>query len=61
MVQSVSADEIIKLLGDLGNLETYHLIKFMRSNQGTCINQGPIVDRGQRVEKGEVIADVPAT
>ena len=60
VVQSVSADEI-KILGDSGNLETYHIIKFMRSNQGTCINQVPIVDRGQRVQKGEVIADGPAT
>ena len=37
------------------------LIKFKRSNQGTCVNQKPIVDTGDRVEAGEVIADGPAT
>ena len=44
-----------------GEVDTYELIKFMRSNQGTCINQRPIVEIGQQVEAGEVIADGPAT
>ncbi len=44
-----------------GEVDVYELIKFMRSNQGTCINQRPIVDLGQEVEAGEVIADGPAT
>ena len=44
-----------------GEVDTYELIKFMRSNQGTCINQRPIVLIGQEVEAGEVIADGPAT
>jgi DNA-directed RNA polymerase subunit beta len=44
-----------------GALEVYDLLKFKRSNQGTCINQRPIVKRGERIEKGEVIADGPAT
>ncbi len=44
-----------------GEVDNYELIKFMRSNQGTCINQRPIVNLGQDVEKGEVIADGPAT
>ncbi len=44
-----------------GEVDTYELIKFMRSNQGTCINQRPIVSLGQDVEEGEVIADGPAT
>ena len=44
-----------------GEVDTYELIKFMRSNQGTCINQRPIVSIGQAVEAGEVIADGPAT
>ncbi len=44
-----------------GESEVYELIKFMRSNQGTCINQRPIVELGQEVEAGEVIADGPAT
>ena len=39
----------------------YEVIKFLRSNQGTCFNQKPIVSRGQRVKKGEVLADGPAT
>ena len=42
-------------------IDRYNLTKFMRSNQGTCINQKPIVDLGQQVKKGEVIADGPAT
>ena len=44
-----------------GEVDTYELIKYMRSNQGTCINQRPIVDLGQEVQAGEVIADGPAT
>ena len=46
---------------DEGALETYKILKFMRSNQGTCINQRPIVEKGERVTKGMVIADGPAT
>ncbi len=42
-------------------IDRYNLTKFMRSNQGTCINQKPIVDLGQQVKKGDVIADGPAT
>ena len=59
-VEKVSADEIT-ILGDDGRKEVYHLIKFKRSNQGTCVNQRPIVNLGDYVEKGEVIADGPAT
>ena len=44
-----------------GEVDTYELVKFMRSNQGTCINQRPIVELGQQIEAGEVIADGPAT
>ena len=44
-----------------GEVDSYELIKFMRSNQGTCINQRPIVSLGQEVEAGDVIADGPAT
>ena len=39
----------------------YKLIKFARSNQGTCINQRPIVAVGDRLSEGDVIADGPAT
>ena len=59
-VSSVSAD-FIKITTETGEVDTYHIIKFMRSNQGTCINQVPIVNAGQQVAKGEVIADGPAT
>lgn len=60
VVQSVCADEI-KVKYDSGKDETFKVTKFMRSNQGTCINQVPVVDEGQRVEKGEVLADGPST
>ncbi|MDR1778857.1 MAG: hypothetical protein LBR14_03785 [Clostridiales Family XIII bacterium] len=42
-------------------LDVYNLLKFKRSNQGTCINQRPIVSKGERVAAGEVIADGPST
>lgn len=41
--------------------DSYHLQKFVRSNQGTCINQIPIVEEGQHVQAGQPIADGPAT
>ena len=44
-----------------GDVDTYELIKFMRSNQDTCINQRPIVSEGEEVIEGQVIADGPAT
>ncbi len=59
-VSAVSADRI-KIKSDEGETDEYNLIKFLRSNHGTCINQVPIVNVGQRVEKNEVIADGPAT
>jgi DNA-directed RNA polymerase subunit beta len=49
------------MLTDNGESHIYELAKFVRSNQGTCINQRPIVNIGERVEKGQVIADGPAT
>ncbi|MBM7583441.1 DNA-directed RNA polymerase subunit beta [Caldicoprobacter guelmensis] len=60
VVKKVSADRIV-IKEDTGKEQVYELIKFARSNQGTCINQRPIVDVGQRVEKGQVIADGPST
>jgi len=60
IVTAVSADQIT-VVGDDGIEQKYKLIKFKRSNQGTCVNQKPIVNVGERVEKGEVIADGPAT
>ena len=44
-----------------GNIDEYKLAKFVRSNQGTCMNQRPIVDKGEEVEAGQVIADGPST
>ena len=44
-----------------GKKDVYKLTKFMRSNQGTCVNQRPIVKKGQRIEVGQVIADGPST
>ena len=41
--------------------DEYEIIKFIRSNQGTCVNQRPIVSKGEHVLKGQVIADGPAT
>ena len=60
IVTYVSADEI-KVRAANGEIDEYHLIKFLRSNHGTCINQRPIVKTGQQIVAGEVIADGPAT
>ena len=46
---------------DAGEIKDYKLIKFSRSNQGTCFNQRPIVSVGDRVSKGDVLADGPST
>ena len=56
----VTGDEII-VNTDEGGLDTYKLIKFVRSNQSTCINQRPVVYKGERVEKDQVLADGMAT
>lgn len=59
-VTKVDADKI-EITAKDGTVDVYEIIKFMRSNQGTCINQCPIVSEGQKVEAKEVIADGPAT
>ncbi len=59
-VTYVSADKI-DIITKENRVDTYNLIKFMRSNQGTCINQKPVVKVGDTVEKDQVIADGPAT
>ncbi|MGF6377019.1 DNA-directed RNA polymerase subunit beta [Clostridiales Family XIII bacterium PM5-7] len=60
-VEFVDAEKIcIRRDADNG-LDEYSLLKFKRSNQGTCINQRPIVSHGERIEEGEVIADGPST
>ena len=60
VVTYVSAD-IIKIRAKNGEIDEYNLIKFLRSNHGTCINQKPIVSVGDTVEEKQVIADGPAT
>ena len=60
VVLAVSADSV-KVRYDSGEIKDYKLIKFARSNQGTCINQRPIVAVGDRLSEGDVIADGPAT
>ena len=60
VVTRVSADSI-SVQYDSGISKTYKLIKFLRSNHGTCINQRPIVDVGQRFKKRETLADGPST
>jgi len=59
-VEQVSADRIA-VRHPSGERDVYRLAKFMRSNQGTCINQRPIVHKGQAVRELEVIADGPST
>ena len=60
-IEFVDAD-CIKIRRDDGEgVDTYKLLKFKRSNQGTCINQRPIVCHGEHVEAGEVLADGPST
>ena len=60
IAERVTADEIIIKRED-GNKDRYKLLKFKRSNQGTCINQTPIINKGDKIEAGDVIADGPST
>ncbi|MDR1496693.1 MAG: DNA-directed RNA polymerase subunit beta [Clostridiales Family XIII bacterium] len=60
-VAFVDAVKIVVARDDGGGKDEYNMLKFKRSNQGTCINQRPIVVKGEHVEAGEVIADGPAT
>jgi DNA-directed RNA polymerase subunit beta len=60
VVTSVTAERI-QVETDAGELDEYVLSKFVRSNQGTCINQRPIVDVGARVDAGDPIADSSST
>ena len=59
-VASVDAENV-RVMYDDGEIKDYEVIKFLRSNQGTCINQIPVVERGERVTKGTVLVDGPAT
>src|SRR5579884_2834507 len=59
-VISATANEI-QVRGDDGTVYSHPLVKFVRSNQGTCINQRPIVERGMRVHVGQPLADSMST
>ncbi|MCX8075026.1 MAG: DNA-directed RNA polymerase subunit beta, partial [Clostridia bacterium] len=59
VISFVSADKIV--ITTKTGKDEYHLIKYQRSNQGTCLNQKPIVVKGEKVKKGDVIADGPST
>jgi len=68
IVEKVTANEIWVRRQEMvdgtlvtGDLVKYKLHKFMRSNQGTCINQRPIVRKGDRVKAGDILADGPST
>lgn len=60
IAERVTADEIIIKRED-GNRDKYKLLKFKRSNSGTCVNQTPIINKNDVIEAGDVIADGPAT
>jgi DNA-directed RNA polymerase subunit beta len=57
----VSADEVKVKRDSDGRIDRYRLLKYKRSNQGTCINQRPIVDKDEKVKAGDVLADGPST
>lgn len=60
VVEKVSAKEVV-IKNEDNTKSSYRLIKFARSNQGTCINQRPIVSKGEKITAGQVIADGPST
>ncbi|NLU53666.1 MAG: DNA-directed RNA polymerase subunit beta [Clostridiaceae bacterium] len=60
VVEKVTATEIV-VRNVKGQKDQYKLLKYKRSNQGTCINQRPIVRKGDKVEAGDILADGPST
>ena len=60
VVTSVTTSQVV-ISNDDGTTNTYPLMKFIRTNQGTCINQQPIVTKGSRVDAGQVLADSSST
>ncbi|NLB78996.1 MAG: DNA-directed RNA polymerase subunit beta, partial [Clostridiaceae bacterium] len=60
VVEKVTASEIV-IKTSKGQKDQYKLLKYKRSNQGTCINQRPIIKRGEKVEIGDILADGPST
>ncbi|WP_236975263.1 DNA-directed RNA polymerase subunit beta [Membranihabitans maritimus] len=70
VVESVDANQIVikydatdedQLVSFENNIKTYNLLKFLRTNQGTCVNLRPIVRKGQKVSKGQILCDGYAT
>ena len=59
-VVGVTAD-LIEIKNKAGIVKRYPLLKYMRSNAGTCINQTPIVGKGEHIKKGTIIADGPSS
>ena len=59
VVEKMDADHVV-VRNEQGTLDNYPLVKFARSNAGTCINQRPIVEVGETVKAGQVLADGPA-
>ena len=60
VVEKLDSDHIV-IRDNFGERHTYHLTKYARSNQSTCINQRPVVSAGQIIEKGDLLADGPST
>ena len=60
-VTKVDAERVVIKRDDSVESDEYKIIKFLRSNQGTCVNQRPIVEKGEHVVAGQVICDGPAT
>lgn len=60
IVERVVGNEI-RVRAEDGSVDVYELLKFKRSNQGTCVNQRPIVNKGDKVVEKQVLADGPAT
>jgi DNA-directed RNA polymerase subunit beta len=58
-VITLGADKI-EILEESGNIRTYNLVKFVRSNASTCLNQRVLVNKGQKVKKGDILADAAA-
>lgn len=61
IVDYVSATKIVLKRESTGEKDQFDLLKFKRSNQGTCVNQKPLVSKGQRIKKGHIISDGPST
>jgi DNA-directed RNA polymerase subunit beta len=62
IVESVDSSRIVvRVTEGAGGVDIYNLVKFQRSNQGTCMNQKPLVNVGDKVERGSILADGPST